>query len=157
MNSRRFICGLLGWRRRYYYRLRFILDGIRRLFHLVVLKCVFTFKPNSLCKSEKLVVFFWYRQNQKGTGGADIHTIMPRSFESTFLMFKSNSLCKFEKLVVFFWCRQNQKGTGKADTYSNDLEKRVRRCTILRGVPLMYGIDGGTDFIEFRGYLVFWQ
>ena len=39
------------------------------------------FKSNSLCKSEKLVVFFllvvffWCRRDQKGTGGADIHTI----------------------------------------------------------------------------------
>ena len=73
-------------------------------------------------------------------------------------MFKSNSLCKFEKLVVFFWCRRDQKGTGGAgiDTITH-LEKRVRRCTKLRGVPLMYGIDGGTDCIEFCGNLLFWQ
>ena len=35
----------------------------------------FMFKSNSLCKSEKLVVFFWCRRDQKGTDGADIHTI----------------------------------------------------------------------------------
>ena len=28
---------------------------------------------NSLCKSEKLVVFFWCRQDQKGTGGTEIY------------------------------------------------------------------------------------
>ena len=36
----------------------------------------FMFKSNSLCKSEKVVVFFWCRQDQKGTGGAVIHTII---------------------------------------------------------------------------------
>ena len=41
--------------------------------------------------------------------------------------------------------------------YNNDLNKRVRRCAILTGVPLMYCIDGGTDCIEFRGYILFWQ
>ena len=81
---------------------------------MVVLKCVFMFKSNNLCKSEKLVVFCWYRQDQKGTGGADIHTITPRKSECVFFMFKSNGLCKSEKHVVFFWCRQGQKGTGGA-------------------------------------------
>ena len=78
------------------------------------------FKSNSLCKSEKLVVFFWYRQDQKGTGGADIHslTITPGKFESVFFMFKSNSLCKSEKLGSVFWCRRNQKGTGGADIHT---------------------------------------
>ena len=33
------------------------------------------FKSNSLRKSEKLAVFFWCRRGQKGTGGADIHTV----------------------------------------------------------------------------------
>ena len=58
------------------------------------------FKSNSLCKSEKLVVFFWCRQDQKGTGCADIHTITPGKLEGVFFMFKSNSLCKSENL----WC-----------------------------------------------------
>ena len=31
-------------------------------------------KSNSLCKSKKLIVFFWCRRDQKGTGGADTHT-----------------------------------------------------------------------------------
>ena len=35
----------------------------------------FMFKSNILCKSEKLVVFFWCKRDQKGTGGTDIHTI----------------------------------------------------------------------------------
>ena len=60
---------------RRYYNLRFVLDGIRSFFRLVVLKCVFMFKSNSLCKSETLVAFFWCRQDQKGTGGGDIHTV----------------------------------------------------------------------------------
>ena len=55
------------------HRRRFVLDDIRSLFRLVVLKCIFVFKSNSLCKSEKLVLFFWCRQDQKGTGGAEIH------------------------------------------------------------------------------------
>ena len=63
-----------GWRSRGWqtmYHLRFVLDGIRSLSPLVVLKCVFIFKSNS--KSEKLVVFFWCRQDQKGTGGTEIY------------------------------------------------------------------------------------
>ena len=39
---------------------------MRSLFRLVVLKCMFMSKSNSLCKSEELVVFFWYGQGQKG-------------------------------------------------------------------------------------------
>ena len=35
------------------YHLRFVLDGMRSLFRLVVLKIVFMFKSNSYCKSEK--------------------------------------------------------------------------------------------------------
>ena len=35
----------------------------------------FMFKSNSIYKFERLVVFFWCRQDQKGTGGADIHAI----------------------------------------------------------------------------------
>ena len=35
--------------------------------------------------------------------------------------------------------------------------KRVHRRTMLRGAPLMYDVDGGTDCIEFCRYLLFWQ
>ena len=55
------------------YLLRFVLDGIRSHSRLVVLKCIFMFKSNSLCKSEKLVVFFWCRQDQKGTGDTETY------------------------------------------------------------------------------------
>ena len=87
-------------------------------------------------------------------------TITPGKFESVFFIFKSNSLCRSEKLAVFF-CRRNQKGTGGADIYwyvcKNGLKKRVRRCTKSRGVPLMYGMDGGTDCIEYCGNHLCWQ
>ena len=39
--------------------------------------------------------------------------------------------------------------------YRGMTQKRVRRCTILGGIPLVYGIDGGTDCIEIFGYLLF--
>ena len=56
------------------YDLRFVLDGVRSLFRLVDLTCVFMFKTNSLVHPKNLyqVVFFWYRQDQKGTGGTVI-------------------------------------------------------------------------------------
>ena len=55
---------------------RFVLHDIRNFFRPIALKCVFMFKSNSLCKTRtKLVAFFWCRQDQKGPGGADIHTI----------------------------------------------------------------------------------
>ena len=57
------------------WHLGFVLDGIRSLFRLVVLKCAFIFNSNIICKSEQLVVLFWCRQDQKGPGGADIYTI----------------------------------------------------------------------------------
>ena len=62
--------------RRSLYRLRFVLDGMRSLFRLVVLKCIFMFESNSLCKSEKLAAFFWYRQGQKGTGSGEIYIFL---------------------------------------------------------------------------------
>ena len=71
-------------------------------------------------------------------------------------MFKSNSLSKYEKLVVFSGVDRTRRELVEL-IYINNLEKRVRRCTILRGVALMYGIDGGTDGVGFCGYLVFWQ
>ena len=57
------------------YDLRFVLDGVRSLFRLVDLTCVFMFKTNSLVHPKNLyqVVFFWYRQDQKGTGGSEIY------------------------------------------------------------------------------------
>ena len=55
------------------YHLRFVLDGIRSLFRLVILKCVFIFKSNRLVNPEKNVIFFWCRQDQKGAGGAEIY------------------------------------------------------------------------------------
>ena len=56
--------------------LRFVQDGIRNLFlPPVVWKCVFMFKSAFLCKSEKLAVFSWCRQEQKGPGETGIHTI----------------------------------------------------------------------------------
>ena len=54
------------------YRLRFVLDGMRSLFPLVVLKCVFMFKSNSLV-NPTILLFFWCRQDQKATGGAEIY------------------------------------------------------------------------------------
>ena len=57
------------------YHLRFVLHGMRNFFRLVVLKCLFMFKSNGLCKSEKLVVFFWCRQDQKRTGGTEIFVL----------------------------------------------------------------------------------
>ena len=42
------------------YRPKFVLDGMRHLFHHVVLKSIFMFKSNSFCQSEKLIVFFRY-------------------------------------------------------------------------------------------------
>ena len=36
--------------------------------------CFFFQKSNGLCKPEKLVVFFCCKQDQKGTGGAEIYT-----------------------------------------------------------------------------------
>ena len=55
----------------------FVLGGIRSLFFFrrVVLKFIFMFKSNRLCKSEKkkkLVGFFSCRQDQKGTGRTDV-------------------------------------------------------------------------------------
>ena len=43
---------------------------MRRLFPLVVLKCIFMFKSNSLV-NPKDVVFYSCRQDQKATGGAE--------------------------------------------------------------------------------------
>ena len=54
------------------YRLRFVLDGMRSLFPLLALKCTFMFKSNSLV-NPKDFVFFWCRQDQKATGGAEIY------------------------------------------------------------------------------------
>ena len=54
------------------YRLRFVLGDIRSLFRLVVLKCVFTFKSNSLCKCEKKryqVVFSGVDRTRRGLVG----------------------------------------------------------------------------------------
>ena len=49
------------------YHLRFVLDGILSICRLVVLKCV-TFKSSSTVNPKDLKVFFWCRQDQKGTG-----------------------------------------------------------------------------------------
>ena len=46
---------------------------MRSLFRLVILKCIFIIKSNSLYKSEKLVVFSWCRQDQIGTDGTEIY------------------------------------------------------------------------------------
>ena len=54
-------------------RLRFVPDGTCTLFHLIVLKYTFIFKSNGLCKPEKIVILFWCRQDEKGTGGTEIH------------------------------------------------------------------------------------
>ena len=56
------------------YHLRFVLDGIRSLFSQVVFEVCFHAHIKQSCKSEKLVVFLWYRQDQKGTGGTEIYT-----------------------------------------------------------------------------------
>ena len=50
------------------YYLRFALDGIRSLFRLVVFFMYFHVQIKQSCISERLVVFFWCRQDQKGTG-----------------------------------------------------------------------------------------
>ena len=54
----------------------FILDDTRRLCFRLVLKCIFRFKSNRLCnpKNVYLGVFFWYKQDQKGTGGTDTYS-----------------------------------------------------------------------------------
>ena len=49
------------------------MDGVRSLCRLVILIYILMFKSNNICKSEKLVVFFWCRQDQKGTGGTEIY------------------------------------------------------------------------------------
>ena len=47
----------------------------KTFFALVASKCIFMFKSSSLCKSEKLVVFFWCRQYQMGPGRNEMYTI----------------------------------------------------------------------------------
>ena len=56
------------------YRLRFVLDGMRSLFPIliVVLEYMFVFKLQS-CESERLQVFFSCKQDQKGTDRAKMH------------------------------------------------------------------------------------
>ena len=49
---------------------------MRGFFRLVVLKCTFMFKSNSLCKFEKLVVFLWHIQALRGTGRAEIYIFL---------------------------------------------------------------------------------
>ena len=60
------------------YRLRFVLDGMRTLSREVVLKCLFMFKSNRVCKSDENIVFFWCRQDQKGTGGTEMFFLTGR-------------------------------------------------------------------------------
>ena len=85
------------WRNREWktiYRLRFVLDGLRSLFRLVVLKCVFHVQIKQSCRSGKLVVFFWCRQDQKGTGGTEIYILETRvrrcALRNAFLMYWSS-------------------------------------------------------------------
>ena len=59
--------GSRGWWTMYHPR--FVLDGIRSLFRLVVFEMCFHVQIKQSCKSERLVAFFWCGQDQKGTGG----------------------------------------------------------------------------------------
>ena len=43
-------------------------------FSLGCFEMCFYVKIKQSCKSEKRVVFFWCRQDQKGTGGTEIYT-----------------------------------------------------------------------------------
>ena len=57
------------------YRLRFVLDGMRNLFHLVVLECIFMFKSSSLVNPKDMQCFSGIDMGQKGTGRAEIYIL----------------------------------------------------------------------------------
>ena len=54
---------------RQYNRLSFVLDGIRSLFRLVVLKCVFTFKANSFVNPKDFYCFSGVDRTRRGLVG----------------------------------------------------------------------------------------